>query len=289
MADSINSGSRASTGGARIVQLVLIVLGLVGLYYLYRYLFAPSQSSAVLISGIQDATKLAAITATNSQLPPIYLGGEFGVSTWINVNNWGFRPGMNKSIIRIGGSTFDSIRIYLSAATAQLMIKFDTQQAVGSGTGGSRLANPATAILGTATNMSPETYSTLTGTSSNNVYTTGPADNSCDILKIDMQRWIHLAVSVNGMTCDVYMDGKLVRSCVLDNYVNVDRDYKAVLLDDGSSTGTGGFGGAISTTQVYGRALTPDLVYQTYMAGPAPVTNWWDYVASFFNPSTLAK
>jgi hypothetical protein len=289
MADSINSGSRASNGGAQIVQLILIILGLVGLYYLYLYLFSPSQSSAVLISGIQNATTIGPITASNAALPPIYLGGEFAVSTWINVNNWGFRPGMNKSIIRIGGNTFDSLRIYLSAATAQLMIKFDTQQAPSAGKGGERLANPATDILGTATNMSPETYSTLTGTSSNNVYTTGPASNSCDILQIDMQRWIHLAVSVNGMTCDVYMDGKLVRSCLLDNYVNVDTAYQAVLLDDGSITGAGGFGGSISTTQVYGSALTPDLVYQTYMAGPVPVNSWWSYVTSFFAPSTLNK
>jgi hypothetical protein len=36
----------------------------------------------------------------------------------------------------------------------------------------------------------------------------------CDI-EIDLQRWTQVTVVINGRTCDVYMDGKLARSCVL--------------------------------------------------------------------------
>jgi len=107
---------------------------------------------------------------------------------------------------------------------------------------------------------------------------------SCDILEIDMQRWIHLVVSVNGMACDVYMDGKLIRSCPLPNYFNIDTAYSAKILDNGAE-GQGGFGGAISTTTIYGKALTPDIVYQMYMASPEPVTNFLTYLISFFSPT----
>ena len=100
-----------------------------------------------------------------------------------------------------------------------------------------------------------------------------------------MQRWLHLVVSVNGMACDVYMDGKLVRSCPLPNYFNIDgTDYTAKILDNGLNE-QGGFGGAISTTVMYGKALTPDIVYQMYMATPEPVTNFLTYLTSFFSPT----
>jgi hypothetical protein len=231
------------------------------------YLFGTTQAASVaLVTGKQDASKLPTTSVLSNSLPPLYTGGEFAISTWIyvkSINSIG--AGTPKSILRIGGSTFDTMRIYLGAQGAQLMIRFDTG----------------------ATH-------TLTNAATNNVFTKpnqafqsailNEDSGSCDILQIDMQRWIHLVVSVNGKSCDVYMDGKLVRSCPLPDYFNIDTNYSAKILDNGAE-GQGGFGGAISTTNMYGKALTPDVVYQMYMAGPEPVTNFVTYVTSFFSPT----
>jgi hypothetical protein len=228
------------------------------------YLFGTSQAASVaLISGKQDATKLPNITIDSKSLPPLYTGGEFAVSTWIYVKSINaVSSGKPSSILRIGGGTFDTMRIYLNGQGAQLMVRFDT------------------GATHTLTNT-PNIFAVTQG------YQSAILDEdsgSCDILQIDMQRWIHLAVSVNGKACDVYMDGKLVRSCPLPNYFNIDTTYSAKILDNGAD-GPGGFGGAISTTTMYGRALTPDVVYQMYMAGPEPVTNFLSYLVSFFTPS----
>jgi hypothetical protein len=113
-----------------------------------------------------------------------------------------------------------------------------------------------------------------------------------------MQRWIHIVVCVNGKSCDVYLDGKLARSCPLKEYPVIPQAtatgsntaYSAYLLDngkDGSNRQIGGFGGYISTTRVYGRALSPDVVYQDYMAGPEATTSLWTYLSSFFSPSAV--
>ena len=102
---------------------------------------------------------------------------------------------------------------------------------------------------------------------------------NCDIPSIDLQRWVNIVVAINGKTCDVYLDGKLVRSCVLDNYFNVDSAYALTVGE------AGGFGGNINTTQMYGYALSPDLVYANYMAGPNPVNGIVGFFQSIFQPS----
>jgi len=228
------------------------------------YLFGTTDAASVaLVVGKQDASKLSHIKIDSNSLPPLYTGGSFAVSTWLYVSSINaIGAGNPKSIIRIGGPTFDTLRIYLGGQGAQLMIRFDTG---------------ATHTLRNTPNIfaaSQPFQSAILDEDS----------GSCDILEIDMQRWIHLVVSVNGMACDVYMDGKLIRSCPLPNYFNIDTAYSAKILDNGAE-GQGGFGGAISTTTIYGKALTPDIVYQMYMASPEPVTNFLTYLISFFSPT----
>jgi hypothetical protein len=107
-----------------------------------------------------------------------------------------------------------------------------------------------------------------------------PDPNACGLPAIDLQRWVNLVVSVNSKTVDVYLDGKLARSCVLPSFYRVDGGgYQATLLN------YSGFGGYISTVNMYGSALGPDTVYSAYMAGPQPITNFLDYLKSFFQPS----
>jgi hypothetical protein len=101
----------------------------------------------------------------------------------------------------------------------------------------------------------------------------------CDLPEIDLQRWVHLTVSVNAKTVDVYTDGKLARSCVLPSQYKVDASgYSASLLD------YGGFGGQISTTTMYDTALNPESVHKLYMAGPEPITSFGGWLGSIFAP-----
>ena len=279
-----------STTGTMLIQGVMAILGLVGLYYLYKYLFASDMASAVLLSGKLDATNVkprgsAALSIAKNELPPLYTGGEFAISTWININKLG---GSNKSILRIASGTgttgYDSLRIYLSGISAQLMVRFTTNENTPElPTNDGLLTSQSVNTIQSSTNyqgvLTQQLFTTTAGSSSE----TGT--NSCDVVQIDMQRWIHIVVSVNGMSGDVYMDGKLVRSCVLPNYIQFSPSPTAWLLDDGTGLSAGGFGGYISTTQMFGSALSPDIIYQMYMAGPEPITNFLEYITAFMNPT----
>jgi hypothetical protein len=99
----------------------------------------------------------------------------------------------------------------------------------------------------------------------------------CDLPEIELQRWMNITIAVNGKTVDVYMDGKLARSCVLPSFFKVDSGgYSASLLS------YGGFGGQISTTTMYDAALNPETVYKNYIAGPEPITSIGQWLSSIF-------
>jgi len=97
----------------------------------------------------------------------------------------------------------------------------------------------------------------------------------CDVHDIDLQRWIHIAVSINGRIMDVYMDGKLARSCILpDIPLASESGDQAVVV--------GGFPGYVSGVKFRAYALTPDRIYAEYQSGPYSSSNFMTYIAEKF-------
>lgn len=287
MSGIMNAAANKSSPIGRLVPVLLVLAGLVGLYYLYQYLFGPKSTNAyTLISGTQSANidPSKPITITSDKLPIIYEGGEFTISTWIYVTNWSYRTGFNKSIISVGGPNFDTIRVYLGGNKPKLSVRLQTKDMSGAM---NAVPSGATAInvnLGATKSQVPvESLDKGTQNATFGILQTdsGLLDGSplCDLPEIDLQRWVNITVSVNGRTVDVYMDGKLARSCVLPSFFKVDAGgYSANLL------AYGGFGGQIATTTMYDSALNPEVVYKNYMAGPQPITNIGQWFSSFFAP-----
>jgi hypothetical protein len=252
--------------------------GLIGLYYLYQYLFGIRTGNSYSLltatqSAIVDPSK--AIIITSNQLPSLFEGGEFTISTWIYVNNWSHRSGFNKSIISVGGPNFDTIRVYLGGNKPKISIRLHTRDQTATASSTTATASQAPSLDKATQNM---TFNVLQTDS-------GLLDSSpiCDLPEIDLQRWVNLTIAVNGRTVDSYVDGKLARSCVLPSNFKVDAGgYSANLL------AYGGFGGQISTTTMYDAALNPEAVYKNYMAGPIPITTLAGWFISFFEPSIAA-
>lgn len=248
---------------------LLVLVGLIGLYYLYQYLFGPRTGKSYdLIRSRRSATvdPSQPITLRADQLPRLFEGGECTVSTWIYVSNWSYRSGFMKSILRVGGQQFDTFRIYLGGRTPKLHIRFHTHDQ------GQPHNHHVEDDLSNAS-LRPLFTSLDTG------ITRDKGLPLCDLPEIDLQRWVHLVLSINGKTVDVYTDGKLARSCVLPSQYKVDSSkYTASLLD------YGGFGGQISTTTMYDSALNPESVHKIYMAGPEPITSFEGWLSSIFSP-----
>lgn len=101
----------------------------------------------------------------------------------------------------------------------------------------------------------------------------------CDIPQIDMQRWTMVTVVLSGKTIDVYIDGKLSRSCVTPSYFKVDPTGNLTL----DILGRGGFDGYLGNTTVGAYSMSPDEIYRTYLSGPnGPSMDIFSWIASIF-------
>jgi hypothetical protein len=250
----MEAANNSSSKSGWLFSAILIIIGLVGLYYLYKYLFASSKvSSYDLLKKSTSGNPSAKITVSSDDIAPLYEGGEFTISTWIYINNWSYRNNQYKSILTIGGRTTDTIRIYLGAFKPKLMVRL-------------KYSDTDDTVSQSSLFTSPQMDSDM-----------NESTDLCDLPEIELQRWVNITVAVNGRTVDVYTDGKLARSCVLPSLFKVDAGgYHATLLD------YGGFGGLISNTMMYDTALGPDSVYKNYMAGPEPIRSIGDWFRSFF-------
>lgn len=86
-------------------------------------------------------------------------------------------------------------------------------------------------------------------------------NEGCDIKNIPLQKWVHITYVLNNRTVDIYIDGKLERSCVLRGVPKLN-DEPVRVCDNG------GFFGKISNLVYFRYALKPDEVYKIYAGGP---------------------
>ena len=273
--------NNSSSPVGKLIPILIVFFGILGLYYLYQYLFGlKTANSYTLLSGTQNASvdPSQPIVVTSDKLPALYEGGEFTISTWIYINNWSYRAGLNKSIMNIGGPNFDTIRMYIGGNKPTLSVRLQTRDKHNTSS-----TVPSNSSNQTQTQVPIESLDKGTQNAVFNILQTdsGLLDSSplCDLPEIELQRWVNITIAVNGKTVDVYMDGRLARSCVLPSFYKVDAGgYSAYLL------AYGGFGGQISTTTMYDVALNPEQVYKNYMAGPEPATGIWQWFSSTFAP-----
>jgi hypothetical protein len=85
--------------------------------------------------------------------------------------------------------------------------------------------------------------------------------NRFAVANIPIQKWVNLFISVYGRTLDIYIDGKLVRTCVLDGVAKIDSLAPVYI------TPYGGFSGWTSTFQYWSDASDPQKAWNVYKKG----------------------
>jgi hypothetical protein len=247
-------------GPLRIVIYILVVLVLIYiLYALWLWLKGKSDVQDMVIyssqtDGLPARTTGAGKIYSGTQVPMIYPGGEYSISTWIYVTNWGAggSTGKNKPFLVLSnGPTQATLIMYLGQFINKLGIRVsdssDTLNHI-----------PMTTVSSTDFINGSTKYSDTDGM---------PA---CDIESIDIQRWVNITVVMMGKTVDVYMDGKLSRSSILPGLFHADTT-NVPTLTLGSPNG---FGGLIGMTRAANIAYTPDRIYTNYQEGPFAGFSW---------------
>jgi hypothetical protein len=257
-------------GSGLVMKLVFFILALVALYYLYQFLFGPSgMVGTTVLNKVEAANPDKAIIVAGKQLPAIYAGGEFTINGWIYINDYSINRGQNKAIFTLGGTTFLTLAVFLGPYKSSLGVRVHTRD------------SGAQPLGQTSDDLTLRGLGTLFGNlqQENSLLDTS---RPCDIDSVDLQKWVQVTVCLNNKTVDVFLDGKLARSCVLPTFYKVDTSGFALNICDYK-----GFGGFVSKVSVYNYALNPEQVWRLYMAGPGPEYGLLDYFKSLFDPSAV--
>jgi hypothetical protein len=169
--------------------------------------------------------------------------GAYGMQWWMFVKDWNYGYGKDKSVVRRSDPTNQSIMnpsISLHPTDNSLRVSvslFPSSQ------GGASKSAPA-----------PAGHS-------------GSTDDVffCDVSDIPLQTWFSVSVSVFGRNVDVYIDGKLVKSCFLPG-VPKPASGDIILSPDG------GFSGKMCNFYHMPRMLTPGDAMNFWSAGTSCTT-----------------
>jgi hypothetical protein len=258
---NFTSGNRST-----IVNVIYIVALLLIVYYIYKWWTAGNDLIADILPYKVPANALKAFDITDPEKVRLRVrtGSEYTVSFWMYITSWEFKNGLPKSVFQILDSkiTTENGNYLMTCALYPNETKMMIRTYTGDKNDLTSVANFKSFVEGKSA-LAQDLYSPTLDLP------------QCDIQDIDLQRWIHTAVSVNGRIVDVYMDGKLARSCILPSM--------PIGNDDGSSIQKiaigqfSGFAGHMSGIQFYAYAVTPDRIYATYQAGPYASASFLTY------------
>lgn len=227
-----------------VVTIAVIVLIII----LVRYFLSDPYTLQNIQSGQTASTISASSLATNGSNAP---SSNFAYSIWFYINDWNYRYGEPKVLFGRMGST--------SAPGA------------GSIPGVSGLDPCPSVVFGSTQNNIAVSLGCYPGVDQTPTTPGGTTVvHTCSIANVPIQKWTCFTISVYGRSMDMYIDGKLVRTCLLPGVANINNNSNIYV------TPSGGFDGYTSRFQYYPGALNPQQVYNIYTQG---YENW---LSSFF-------
>ena len=215
---------------AKTVIIIIVVLLL--LYVVMTYVLKDANTMTSLSSG----TTIQNIQATNLAKDPSGLNqSNFAYSIWYFIDDWNYNYNVPK-ILFARSTPIDS-------TTPVTIVEIENA-----------LPCPAVVFTPNVNNLEVHLNIEPTGPSGASVFT-------CGIENVPIQKWTNVIVSVYGRSLDIYLDGKLVKTCPLVNTVLIDPSTNVAI------TPNGGFSGWTSKFSYYPNALNPQQVWDIYSGG----------------------
>ena len=155
---------------------------------------------------------------------PIGVGADYGLQYWMYISNWDYRFGQDKDVLKRVAANDPKIvgpRIFLAPNENTLHVQislYPSNQQAGS-------SEPGTSSTGDSF--------------------------MCSVENVPLQSWFSVSVTVFQRNMDIYINGRLVKSCVLPG-------IPKPALGDVILADNGGFAGSICNVNGYSEMLNPD-------------------------------
>lgn len=204
-------------------EILLILLALVVIYVIYLVFFKDSNKTTLVST--HNAKESAIIPANKL---PNSNSNNFTYSCWIYINDWNYHFGEKKVVF----GRLDQNR--------------DPCPSV---------------VLGANQNNLDITLSVYPDTSETQEIVMPAQVHTCQVQNIPIQKWVCIILTVNNRALDIYLDGKLVRTCMLPGVPRVAPSSDVYL------TPNGGFDGYVKDFEYHSYAVNPSQAYNIYKDG----------------------
>ena len=214
----------------------LVVLLGFGAYFIYQGVSGDKTRSNNLASEPVDSSSSTVIPGKDAPAQSGTEGGNYGVQFWMFIKDWDYKFGQEKPIIRRGMNGSYNPYVYLHPTENTLSVKVSVFPR----------------------ESSTVAASTPAGTSDSG----GATDDNfvCTVPNVPLQKWTCVGISISGRNLDIYMDGLLVRSCLLPGVPRPATGSIEIMPG-------GGFSGSVIDLFHWSRALVPQDVQKFCAAG----------------------
>lgn len=265
-----------------MTSIVIFILCIIILY-----LFFTSVTKADGITQLQEAHIESQITPTDMGLDTSNESERCAYSIWVYVSDWSYGYGGDKIIFEKANG---NLKVYLDKHENNLVVSRKTcNQNTGaddatdgtpdsSSTGANSMTNTDAALaareVADAADLKAIEYEsgvTSAFTLMNQSYKEGmtDCDNStpfnCVVSNIPVQKWVNIIVSLDSRTLDIYVNGKLVKTCYTEPPKSAgsnNQDNNLIKL-----TSSGGFAGYTSKFKYFSNPMNPQTAWNTYQKG----------------------
>jgi hypothetical protein len=215
------------------LKLILgVVIVVILLYIIWSYFF----TSIEVLMSFQKGTELF-----NMSLDKVVDSSKnnYSFSVWTYIDDWGVNYGNSKNILAVAPGTKSPcfFALYFSKTTNDLNIYIepDNPNAVGS---------------------NENVYNSLSST--------------CSITNFPLQTWVNISVSVYNRAIDVYIDGKLIKTCSMPTVASPISNSSTIFIGGTKAPDNNqvpGFSGFIASVVYSPDVFSPKEVWDIYSRG----------------------
>lgn len=229
--------SKRSTWTYVIGVIVLLFIG----YLVYAWvrslqgkplpsIFGGAAGSADQAPSAIDGKERTVIPAGNA---PIGQGGDYGMQFWMYIKDWDYKFGSIKNIVkRVGGTNSSisnpSVSLNPTDNSLDVSVSYYGDSATGNTAAGS-------------TNSSGDVF-------------------TCTVENVPLQAWFSVSITLFDRNLDIYINGRLVKSCVLPGVPKPATGD--IILND-----NGGFSGSICNLRTFPSMINPSDAQAFFGAG----------------------
>ncbi len=222
-------------------NVLLFVIIIVLLYIVIKYVIKDVNTLTGLVSA-QTMQKIEASSLASSSSAGAT--SNYTYSIWFYVDDWNVKYGEPKVVFGRMASEMDKNQPCPLVSLAPLENNLIVSLAIYPGMDTAPIEDTTTTTTTTDTDTSTES-----------------SIHRCMVANIPIQKWVNVLISTYGRSLDIYIDGKLVRTCVLPGVARVESSTPVYI------TPNGGFSGWTAKFQYWPDSCDPQKAWNIYKAG----------------------